>query len=558
MKPKGSSRRRTKDTYALQNNSTIAYDLASDIANALSVAVPSGPSEWINRDFPSTQLDPDTFRSEYLISEILSKYDAHPLGIDTEKAALEKFWEAEEMCKATNSSFTRPYHGRSPLPGTTRGAVIHTARVKIERLLGSFSWSEIALAARFSNGATARTKRTQGDPSFKFGGSAECSCDVAPVLECYLRNTVLEGKYPEYRKCNFNKATTVPKNSKTDRMIAMEPGWNMFFQLGAGAVIRKRLRRVGIDLNDQTRNQELARRGSVDDELSTIDLSMASDTVSIMVVAELLPPEWLEALDRLRSKRGYINGIPHTYEKFSSMGNGFTFELETLIFWALCSSVCDLLAIPAPTISVYGDDIIMPSSAAELFMATLTDFGFKPNQKKSFVSGPFRESCGKHYLSGVDVTPFYIRHQIVDVPSLILVLNNLYRWASQNGVMDPRLSEVYHKYVKLLPKFWRENQIPDGYGDGALVGSLVSNRHKKHIPHSGYCFKVKILIRGSKEVTRDEFGAYAASLHSDCQELGERSLQAATPWYKECYAFFSSAVSAQYGHIPKVTGSGIF
>nr|QRW41681.1 MAG: RNA-dependent RNA polymerase [Chimba virus] len=557
MKPKGSSRRRVNHTYAIKDNSTIAFDLATDIANALSVQAPCNSVGWINRDFPSTALEADVFRSEYLISEILSKYDAHNLGIDTQKAALEKFWEAEAMCKATNESFSKPNHGGSPLPGTTRGAVIHTARVKIDRLLGRFSWSEIALSARFSNGATTCTKRAKGNPSFKFGGSAECSCDVAPILESYLRNTVLEDKIPGYRVCNFNKATTVPKNSKTDRMIAMEPGWNMFFQLGAGAAIRKRLRRVSIDLNDQSINQRLARQGSIDNELSTIDLSMASDTVSSLVVFELLPPDWCDALDRLRSKRGYIDNVPHTYEKFSSMGNGFTFELETLIFWALCSSVCDLLAIPTPTISVYGDDIIMPSLATDLFMAVLSDFGFKPNVKKSFVDGPFRESCGKHYLNGVDVTPFYIRHQIDDVPSLILVLNNLYRWASIDGVMDPRLLPVYRKYAKLLPKFWQENQIPDGYGDGALVGSLVYNRHKKHVPHSGYCFKVKIIERGSKEVQRDEFGAYAASLHCTDQELGERSLQAATPWFIERFALFSSPVSAQFGY-NNVTEIGTF
>ena len=52
-----------------------------------------------------------------------------------------------------------------------------------------------------------------------------------------------------FRRCQLtesNRLMTVPKNARTDRVIAAEPDWNMFFQLGLGASIRARLQKVGL------------------------------------------------------------------------------------------------------------------------------------------------------------------------------------------------------------------------------------------------------------------------------------------------------------------------
>lgn len=143
-----------------------------------------------------------------------------------------------------------------------------------------------------------------------------------------------------------NKVTTVPKNSKTDRVIAIEPLMNMYVQKGIGGAIRHSLRSVGINLNDQTSNQRLAREGSLQGKLATVDLSSASDSVSLLLVEELLPPDWVAAIKLCRSPCGVLpDGSVINYQKVSSMGNGFTFELESLIFWAACSSVCQYLRL---------------------------------------------------------------------------------------------------------------------------------------------------------------------------------------------------------------------
>ena len=197
----------------------------------------------------------------------------------------------------------------------------------------------------------------------------------------------------------------------------------MYMQKAAGNFIRRRLRkRVGIDLNDQRVNQELARvawgRG-----LATIDLSSASDSISTQLVVRLLPVEWYAWLDGLRCKRILIDDHWHEVEMFSSMGNGFTFELESLLFYALSVASVEAkrgirckLSHQRPTerdgwrtVSVYGDDIIVHRSMYPVLRTVLSYVGFIVNAKKSHTSGPIRESCGKHFYRGLDVTPFYVR-----------------------------------------------------------------------------------------------------------------------------------------------------
>jgi len=119
------------------------------------------------------------------------------------------------------------------------------------------------------------------------------------------------------------------------RSICVEPGLTSFYQLALGEEIRRRLLRVGVDIRDQTRNQLLAREGSVTGLLATIDLSSASDTMSYELIRYLLPPDWFDLLTSFRSPSVTYKGSVIDLEMFSSMGNGFTFPLETLVYWSL-------------------------------------------------------------------------------------------------------------------------------------------------------------------------------------------------------------------------------
>jgi hypothetical protein len=282
-----------------------------------------------------------------------------------------------------------------------------------------------------------------------------------------------------------NRVTTVPKNAKTDRTIAIEPDMNMYIQKGIGSLIRDRLVRVGIDLNDQSRNQSLAKEGSLTGTLATIDLSSASDTVSMRLVEELLPEDWVSAIKLCRSPRGILpDGSLISYQKVSSMGNGFTFELESLIFWALCSTVLSWFKPRESRLAVYGDDIIISSEVYGTVVWLLNYCGFTVNVKKSFSAGPFRESCGKHFFKGVDVTPFYIRDDVKSPDRLIWLANSIRRWARHPvWGLDGRLHNAYSSVVSKLPVSLQRPSIPDGLGDIALMGDFDEARppRSKHL-----------------------------------------------------------------------------
>ncbi len=423
---------------------------------------------------PDDYVDPDAFACDYLALNLLRKYDSFPLGIDTAAVAIQKFLDSEVACSKINRSVVRPYVLRNC--GFTPEAVIHTARAKIGRLLGDFSWDAASEGFGFSGGASTRNRRKAGAPYYKFQGKPETTRNnallaVSAIRSIPLWSAEMAAQYGD-NPCDWvtvvegSKVTTVAKTAETDRCIAIEPCMNMFIQRGIGAVIRQRLKSVKIDLNDQTRNQVLARIGSTTGSLTTIDLASASDSIALELVRLLLPPDWFEAMCLCRSEVGILpNGVKHRFEKISSMGNGYTFELESLIFWALSSSTLDLLDVSDRRLGIYGDDIVIHNSCASELIEVLDYCGFKTNVEKTFLSGPFRESCGKHYFYGVDVTPFYIKTPLDSLSRWFWVANSLRLFASHR--CNPwDFQSVYHYLVRSIPKRDRF-LVPYSYGSNS-------------------------------------------------------------------------------------------
>jgi hypothetical protein len=236
---------------------------------------------------------------------------------------------------------------------------------------------------------------------------------------------------------------------------------NIGLQLSVGSHIRKRLKQAGVDLDRQDINQRRALLGSKTGHLSTIDLKSASDTVAKELVWELLPVDWVLLLDSIRSRKTlWPDGSWRTNQKFSSMGNGFTFELESLLFYALASAT-------APNVSVYGDDIVVPTTHFHEVCESLESSGFKVNWNKSFYDGPFRESCGTDGFAGTLVTPFYLRAQIKCLSDV---------WLLHNGIRHTfRHALDCERWIRLLAK-WRDifpgHLGPHGFGDGHYHVSL--------------------------------------------------------------------------------------
>lgn len=239
-----------------------------------------------------------------------------------------------------------------------------------------------------------------------------------------LDPTELRSKFTErVNVVDYNKIAFVPKTVKTHRAIAVEPLLNTWLQKGVDKFMRRRLLRIGIDLSDQSINSKMAREGSLcsDDPFVTIDLSSASDSISIELCRQILPPDWFAFLDAIRSKNYLWDGVVRPYSKFCSMGNGFCFPLETLVFVAVAHA-CGAKS-PGHDFHVYGDDIIVRSSIASDVIALLRRLGFETNTDKTFLQGPFRESCGTDWYSGQDVRPFVLDFAFDSVENIFKWLN---------------------------------------------------------------------------------------------------------------------------------------
>ena len=423
----------------------------------------------------------DSVESLYHARQALAffaKYEGLPLGISKEKVAFEKFLAAEKLCGETNVLIRAVESGSACFTDPAVNQVIYLAQRKISRILGDVPSLE-ALKFSFGPGANTSVKSTLASARAKLHFPLACSSELlsmasavlseAPAWASAHAGSETEESWIVPIEIHRGKLQFVPKNAKTYRSIVVEPSLNGFLQKGIGTYLKGCLKRAGLDLSDQTRNQHLAEIGSITGNLVTVDLSSASDTISREVVGHLLPFEWFSFLSSARTGAVEYRGRTIHLEKFSSMGNAFTFELESMIFWALACGVCDVLGLPKNWTTSYGDDIVIPSEGFELLKRVLTSLGFIINVDKTCFDGPFRESCGKDYFLGTDIRPFYQKDPIA--PYRLFSLHNFYM---RNLLFEDakRVRKLIHPTLRLYG--------PDGYGDGHLIGSHPRRQHPKH------------------------------------------------------------------------------
>lgn len=446
----------------------------------------------------------ERFAVTLLAEHIVSKYDDGKATSEKRRRAVDRFELAEFQCARVNQMLEPTAAGQIPwwmeedadVPEdyATLALVLRRAKQHISRVLGAFpGWDNVNRVSNFGPGATTRLKRSSGHHANKWAPGAHVTSSASSPLAAALENIpgfvhyALLGPRPAYQVVDGNKLDWVPKNYKTDRTIATEPDWNMYLQKGIGKLIRRKLKRVGVDLDDQERNQLLAFIGSFTGQLATIDLSMASDCVAYRLSEYLLRPDWFEAIDSVRSRVGFFsdeNGIDTAviYEKLSSMGNGYTFEVETLIFWGICRAVSDLTGNSDHRLAVYGDDIVVPTGIADEVCRILGQVGFTPNREKTFLDGPYRESCGAHWFEGDDVTPFYVREPVQDLDRLYLLHNNVARWFARHpAICEPERVQALLSWIRShAPKGKRRPTLLNlDCGDGGFYGSFEAVRPRK-------------------------------------------------------------------------------
>ena len=280
---------------------------------------------------------------------------------------------------------------------------------------------------------------------------------VTPILrDHYLRNV---HRFPEWLSAesfrsaalgepvhvDCSRLSFVPKTTAISRTICVEPSLNMFYQLGLGTILEHRLRSFfKIDLSKQPEyNRENARIGSVDDSLSTIDLESASDSISTELCRQALPKEVFDLLMALRTPSCSLGDSVYTFNMISTMGNGFTFPLQTIIFACAVSAVYRVHGRTAKfgcgePCGVFGDDIIVHSDMYERVVSFLTFLGFRVNRLKSFSKGPFRESCGCDFFNGRNIRGVYAK-SLDTVQDIYALINALTWFSARTGLYVPSL-----------------------------------------------------------------------------------------------------------------------
>jgi hypothetical protein len=405
----------------------------------------------------------ERFQRDYAAVKFLSKCVGLKTGINVDEVAIDTAHKAELRCRETNLEIRKRRRGVSH---DFYAPELFRARSFIARILGPVPSELGELDPGWSSGRSTSAFGRNLTAFEKYGSRLDVTRSARRHATQFLRDcphwgaAAIEADGPcsllgrALNEVSGNVMLVVPKNAKTGRVICYEPHVNVRLQLAVGKRIRRRLAKAGVDLSDQSINQRRARWGSLTGLLATVDLRSASDTVALELVWELLPYDWACLLDDLRSKyTTWPDGTTRLNEKFSSMGNGFTFELESLIFFALAKSVTS-------DVTVYGDDVIVPTNRFEQVTNLFKWCGFEINTSKSFASSPFRESCGEDAFDGVRVTPPYVRSLPKRV-SDVLELHNAVR-ASAHTLPLRSIAEMLARWRDVFPAHWG----PSGFGDG--------------------------------------------------------------------------------------------
>lgn len=263
------------------------------------------------------------------------------------------------------------------------------------------------------------------------------------------------------------KLIAVPKTLKGPRLIASEPTALQYCQQAILGWLRANTPtplRTCIDFSSQEPSREKALLSSRTGDLATVDLSSASDRLSLWLVERLFrkSQDLLDMIDATRSiycTDGTESGVFSLIKlrKMACQGCAYTFPVQSMAYAMIAIAVrlyesgyspyprkgydrkitIKAIHTAARKVRVFGDDIIVPSQDVPVLAHLLLDLGLKVNASKTHHKGHFRESCGMDAYRGHNVTPLYIRSNelaptAASLTSWIDVRNNAYQkglWA---------------------------------------------------------------------------------------------------------------------------------
>lgn len=399
------------------------------------------------------------------------------------EATLEKFFAAEEQCAEANLRLGLPFAKNGEFPDssemfceevlcssedlvlTNEAQRLLDLTVNELNMLITEDW-ELAEYTDFGPGVTQvpgfRTnnlieKITQ--PTYEWPNPDFIPNDYfAPDVAWTLWD-----RYSGKHTCDV--ISQVPKNSTINRTIGITSFVSLAAQGVCGDYIRRCLKRHNVDLNTLANTHRmLAEVGSRLGGLATVDFSMASDTISRGLVWATLNNsrssdrcrKLYHMLNGCRTWEYSVNGTSYTYEKFSAMGNKYTFELESLLFTAIARAITKLYHFHTPygrKATSFGDDTILYALDSllarykPLIIGLYREFGLHVNPEKSFFTGSFRESCGADYDNGAYVRGYYLHSRTVTLRDVVRCINHftLYYGVALVWIMEhcPFLSKVF-------------------------------------------------------------------------------------------------------------------
>lgn len=452
------------------NDPTFCCDLLTEVRK--------GDIGGIRRLAPPTndQMSVAEFKATYQMASLHKRfrYQDDIYGDDelTQKA-IDTFLETQNRISAIDLNGVSTF--------TTR--VLDLAKIYISRVLGVYSDELHRNLCRFgrkaSVGVPARSACEAARWELPLSGSLEqiawfdSEMSQIDCVQEYWYNQIhcdLLGKKPVrsfYQATSSLKLTLVPKSFKSLRAIMPNTTIGSYMSFGLGEMMRKRLKREGYDISSlQMRHRSLACQGSVHNLTVTADLSSASDSISTKLVERLFPSDWFDILNQSRIGTVVLPNNQRVESlTFCTMGVGYTFPLQTLVFLALLKSIQATLydRFDRRTISVYGDDMIYSSRMHKEVVQVFQELGFVINLDKTFHEGQFRESCGGDYYRGVDVRPFQpqngpatVRKRAYEAILYKFVNGLLARWSEYeiSGTLDFLTHEIESVTgkCKIVPK----------------------------------------------------------------------------------------------------------
>lgn len=550
------------------SDKTVAPAQAIKLAQGLweTIDTPVSLGLWLRvkyrhfRDVTSVKFKPlnynDRVRAglDYQAISVVRKADFLETGIDRRKAAIKKFWDSERRCAETNLRFDDLMYGSGlKTLNTTNPKMVRLllkARTLIEKILGTDPSLVCRYEdARFGPGAT---YLVGGGKKIHLPNKYSHKMAVTPELFLYLPTLLGPRWFSQITEIELrkgNKVGFVNKDATIERVIATEPDGNILAQLMIAAGIRRRFDPY-VNLNEGASWNRYLASVAYDWRLSTVDFSSASDTIARALVAFLLPEQWWLLLDTARSHQFNIDGKWYVSNKFSSMGNGATFELESIIFYALARACGSSRALT----TVFGDDVILETGAFADFEELAEFCGFQVNEEKTFSESAFYESCGEDYFESHNIRPFFWKQ--LNTQSVFKMYNDLKRFASRYGIPSAGILAEKELFSRSPPEL-QECLVPeclthDGDFDSSGFG-VPFDRALPYIkkPRRGFCgMSTKALMFLPKKERTYGWGGLMATLHSH-----ERRKTSRMTWLDEPGVVFSESAIRGRGtfSVQKVT-----